>query len=100
MVNPQDEKKSNVNQSINADIWRLSVGSANAAKVARAGKDNKSVRSGEAEVSVVTMVIPAYHTGSIRWRCRLREKSCRRQRHRVQMARGAAGHGNHKRSCA
>ena len=68
MMSAEPEKKSSVNQSIRADTLRLRVGSAKAARVAKAGKANSRERSPEAVLSVASSATLATQTGSNKWR--------------------------------
>ena len=95
MTMPQPVKNSSVNQSIKAAMLRRSVGSANAASVANAGRASSSVRSAGLVVTVAAIVTTANHSG--RTRCRLTGTmaSWRRQRHTVHNTSGQAGQVNH-----
>jgi hypothetical protein len=64
MMKAQPEKKSSVNQSMNAATLRRSVGNANAASVANAGKDNSKVRSADKVSKPVTTDNEANHMGN------------------------------------
>src|SRR3990167_5386389 len=94
IVNPQPEKNSSVNQSIRAATWRFSVGKANAARVASAGRASSKVRSESAPNGVAMTVTTANHSGQARCRCTRLLHSCQRQRQRVHKASGQAGQVN------
>ncbi len=89
------EKNSSVNQSISAETLRLSVGRANAASVASAGKLSSKLRSDAEVLKAEPIASSANHSGSSRWRCIWRLVMCLRQRHSVHSASGQLGQVNH-----
>ena len=87
-------KNSRVNQSISAATLRLSVGRANAASVASAGRPSSRARSWGTVNRVAAMATVANHRGRARWRRMVRLANWCRQRHTVHSASGHAGQVN------
>ena len=87
-------KNSSVNQSISAAMLRSSVGRANAASTASAGRPSSRARSAGWVVKVAASVTRVNHSGSHRWRWPVRLAIWRRQRHSVHSASGQAGQPN------
>ncbi len=63
-IKAQPEKKSSVNQSINAATLRRNVGRANTAKLANAGNDSSKVCSDDRVSNAVPTVSAVNHMGS------------------------------------
>ena len=84
-------KKNTENQSIAAAVLRLSVGRANAASSAQAGRESISTRSSPPQSRLAAEVTTTQLKGTAMCRC----ITWRRQRHNVHSAMGQAGHRNH-----
>ena len=95
MTMAQPVKKIRVNQSTRAETLRLSVGSAKAASVARAGSANSRARSPARVNSVAPTVMSANQMGRARCRLKCLLSNWRRQRHNVHSISGQAGQVNH-----
>ena len=68
MMNMLAEKNSKVNQSMRDAMLLRSVGSANAASVAKAGRVINRVLSGDFVENAIAMPSNEHHRGKIKWR--------------------------------
>ena len=98
IINAPPEKKSKVNQSINAATLLFNVGKAKAAKHANAGSERRSVRSGFLDVTLAIKMTSHMKTGKTKCCCQMFSLQWFLHVQSVQAAKGQAGQVNQSKS--